>query len=123
MLRRYHHLKIYRRFISYMAILSRYWNPQPLIEQIAFEMEKTKRHWTILRVIRAIIQNLRPKTYTGYRFVIKGRISSAKRTRKFYIKSGRIPISTFTTRMTFAICQSKARIGSFGIKSWIYSNI
>ena len=24
MLRRYHHLKIYRRFISYMAILSRY---------------------------------------------------------------------------------------------------
>jgi len=83
-------------------------------------MEKTKKHWTILKTARTIIEKLKPKIYTAYRFIIIGRMSSSKRTRKFYIKSGGIPISRFATRVTFAFCQAHARIGSFGIKSWVY---
>lgn len=119
-LRRYKRLKTYKRFITYITIFVRYWNLQPLIDQIAFELEKTKKHWPVLRTIRELIRRLKPHTYTGYRFVVRGRISSSKRTRKFYITGGRIPISSFTNRMTFALCHAKARIGSFGIKAWSY---
>jgi len=83
-------------------------------------LEKTKKHWPVLRTSRAVIEKLKPHLYTAYRFIIIGRISSSKRTRKFYIKNGGLPISTVRNRMTFAICQAQARIGAFGIKSWVY---
>jgi hypothetical protein len=77
---------MYKRILPYLALLFRYWNSQPLLEQIAFEMEKTKKHWPLLRTIRAMIYKLKPKFYTGYRITIRGKISSAKRTRIFSIK-------------------------------------
>jgi len=117
---RYRRQRMYKRVLPFIAIMFRYWNAQPLIEQIAFEMEKTKKHWPILRTIRAIVQYLKPTSYSGYRIAVRGKISSSKRTRTFYIRDGRLPINTFQTRMTYAFYQSNARIGSFGLKSWIY---
>lgn len=117
---RFRKQRVYKRILPYLALLFRYWNSQPLIEQIAFEMEKTKKHWPLLRIVRTLIQKLKPKFYTGYRITIRGKISSSKRTRVFNIKWGKLPINTFQNRMTFAFYQSNARIGSFGIKSWNY---
>lgn len=117
---RYRRQKMYKRLLPFISILVRYWHPQPLLEQIAFEMQKTKKHWPLLKTIRALIKNLKPTIFAGYRIAIKGKISSSDRTRTFYIKDGRIPTNTFKTRMTYAMWQSDARTGSFGIKGWVY---
>jgi len=117
---RYRKQRLYKRLLPYIALLFRYWGFQPLLEQIAFEMEKTKKHWPLLRTIRVLILLLKPKFYTGYRIAVRGKISSSKRTRLFSIRCGKLPISTFQNRMTYSFYQSNARIGSFGIKSWSY---
>jgi len=90
---------------------------QPVIEQMAFELEKTKKHWPVLRSIRAIINVLKPTIFAGYRIAVRGKIQRSRRTRTFYIKEGFFPISTFATRMSYSLAQAKARTGAFGISS------
>jgi len=41
---RYGGYKRYRNFTYILSMFFRYRNPQPFVEQIAFEMEKTKKH-------------------------------------------------------------------------------
>jgi len=120
-LRRFRSQKLYRRFIRVLSIFFRYWHPQPLLEQIAFEMEKTKKHWPILKTMRTLIMKLKPVHFYGYRIAVRGKINSSDRTRVFFIKNGHnIPISTFTNRMLYAMWHSHARTGVFSIKGWIY---
>lgn len=64
-----------------------------------------------------MIKALRPMTLLGYRIAIRGKINASRRTRIFYIKNGRMPVQTFSNRMYFSSIQSKARTGSFGIKT------
>jgi len=80
-------------------------------------MEKTKKHWPILKTMRSLIAKLKPSQLYGYRIAIRGKINSSDRTRVFFIKHGNnIPISTFTNRMIYSMWHSHARTGIFSIK-------
>lgn len=120
-LKMYKKQKLYRRFIRVLLIFFRYWHPQPLLEQIAFEMEKTKKHWPILKTMRTLILKLKPVHFYGYRIAVRGKINSSDRTRVFFIKHGHaVPISTFTNKMIYSMWHSLARTGVFSIKGWLY---
>jgi len=116
-LHRYQKSDTYKRILPLITLLTHYLQPQALTDQIAYELEKTTRHWPLLKSIRSMIKQLRPKMAVGYRIAIRGKINASDRTRTFYIKQGKIPIKTFSSRIHFSMCQSKARTGSFGIKS------
>ena len=120
-LRRYKKQKIYRRMLWPILLFFRYWNPQVIVEQIAFELEQTKKHWPVIKTIRAMLLNLNNNCFHGFRFLVKGKINSSDRTRGFFIKHGEnIPINTFNTRILYAKWHSKARTVTFGIRGWIY---
>lgn len=119
-LKRYKRNKLYRKFIPILAALSRYWDPQPLLQQIAYEMQKTKKHWPLLKTIRGLFTILKPPIFTGYRIAVRGKISSSDRTRVFYFKNGRMPLNSFNSRILYSIWHSHARTGVFSIKSWLY---
>jgi hypothetical protein len=120
-IRMYKKQKLYRRILRILVLFFRYWHPQPIIEQIAFELEKTKKHWPILKTIRALLGELTPRQWQGYRILIRGKINSADRTRGFFIKHGKeAPTSTFNSRMLYGAWQSLARTGVFTIRGWIY---
>jgi len=119
---RYKRQVMYKRIIPLLALLTHYFQLQPLADQIAYELERTRKHWPLLKGIRALIQKLRPQNFTGYRIAIRGKINASDRTRTFFIKNGQPPKKTFSKKMYFSMCQSKARTGSFGIKVWFYND-
>ena len=119
---RYKRQKMYKRILTTLTLLFKYWHPQPLADQIAYELEKTSKHWPLLKGIRSLVKKLRPRAFSGFRIAIKGKINASDRTRTFFIKDGRLPLKTFASRMNFSMCQSKARTGSFGIRCWFYNS-
>ena len=114
--------RMFKSIILLIPLMGKFWQAQPLTDQIAYELQKTGRHWPLLKGIRTLIHKFGPRTFTGYRIAIRGKINKSDRTRTFFIKSGPIPSNTFSTRMCFTMAQSKARTGSFGIKTWLYSS-
>lgn len=107
-------------FLPAAVLFIKYLNPQLLADHLAKEFEKTKRHNTVIYAMKAALRSLRFSRAKGYRIAIRGRFNSAEKTRTFCLARNLVSCQTFSQKVNFAYAQSRARIGSFGIKVWVF---
>lgn len=107
-------------FTPILSLFIKYLDPQVLADHIAKEFEKTKKHKPILYGLSAALRFLHMTRGLGYRISITGRINSAAKSRVFYLKRQTIVRQAFSKRINFASAQSRARIGTFGVKVWLF---
>lgn len=109
-----------RNFVPIASLFIKYLNPQILADHIAKEFERTKHHKNILFGLTEALSALPFARAKGYRVAISGRISSSDKSRSYYINKNVLIRQNFNSKVNFASTQARARIGSFGIKVWIF---
>ena len=107
-------------FTPILSLFIKYLDPQILADHLAKEFEKTKKHKPILYGLSAALRFLHMTRGLGYRISISGRINSSAKSRVFYLKRQTAVRQTFSKRINFASAQSRARIGAFGVKIWLF---
>ena len=95
--------------------------PQLLADVLAKLISKAKKQTWMLNSIKLLLQLIPLPRTIGYKIVLTGRINSKNKTRAIYITKKQITLQVFSTKMNFAYAQAKARIGTFGLKIWVYS--
>lgn len=111
---------IIRSFVPIASLFIKYLNPQILADHIAKEFEKTKYHYGIIYALAQALRALPFARAKGYRIAIIGRINSASKTRSYILNRNVLIRQNFSKKVNFASAQARARIGSFGIKVWIF---
>ena len=109
-----------KQFLPILSLFIKYLNPQILADHIAKEFEKTKKHRKIIFAIKNALRSLKFARGIGYRIAIIGRINSSKKSRAIYLKKNTLIRQNFEKKVNYATAQAKARIGSFGIKVWLF---
>lgn len=109
-----------KRTFPILSMFTKYLDAQILVDHIAKELEYTKQHWSVLSNINKILSLMPLQRLIAYRIGIFGRINSSKKARVLFLKKGKLPLQNFTKNINFGLAQSRARIGSFGVKMWIY---
>lgn len=107
-------------FTPILSLFIKYLNPQILADHIAKEFEKTKKHKHIIYALSTTLRSLKFSRAIGYRIAIAGRINSSKKSRSYYLAKKTLIRQNFSKKVNFAFSQARARIGSFGIKVWIF---
>lgn len=111
---------IIRSFVPIASLFIKYLNPQILADHIAKEFEKTKYHQGIIFGLSQALRSLPFARAKGYRIAIIGRINSANKSRSYVLNRNVLIRQNFSKKVNFASSQARARIGSFGIKVWIF---
>lgn len=114
------HKLIIRRFLPTASLFIKYLNPQLLADHIAKELERNKKQQSVIYSLSTALRTLPSARGLGYRISIKGRINSSNRTRSYVLTRNTFKPQKFTTTVNFAFAQANARIGSFGIKVWLF---
>jgi len=109
-----------RNFMPIASLFIKYLNPQLLADFIAKEFERTKHHQAIIYGLANALKSLPFTRAKGYRIAIVGRINSSDKSRSFLINRNVFSRQNFSSKINFASTQARARIGSFGIKVWIF---
>lgn len=109
-----------RTFMPIASLFITYLNPQLLADFIAKEFERTKHHQAIIYGLANALKSLPFTRAKGYRIAIVGRINSSDKSRSFLINRNVFSRQNFSSKINFASTQARARIGSFGIKVWIF---
>lgn len=109
-----------RNFMPIASLCIKYLNPQLLADFIAKEFERTKHHQAIIYGLANALKSLPFTRAKGYRIAIVGRINSSDKSRSFLINRNVFSRQNFSSKINFASTQARARIGSFGIKVWIF---
>jgi hypothetical protein len=109
--------------ITTLTLFTKYLNPQPLADHLAKIIGSTKKHASILKLIKILLKTLHFKRGVGYRIALIGRINGANKSRTLYLKklNRNRPRQTFSKNVNFAMSQARATIGAFGVKIWVYS--
>lgn len=109
-----------QNFIATLIIFSQTLDPQPLADHLAKVMEKTKKHTWMLNTVHQMMKSINFNRAIGYRIGFFGRINSADKSRLIYLTRKSVPQQGFAKNINFAVSQARARIGTFGIKIWVY---
>ena len=114
--------KFIKSFVPSLMIFSKYLEPQLLAEEVAKIVKDVKKHRWILKDIHKILRTLPLKRGLGYKIALIGRINGARKARLFSLTKFKQHKShqTLSENVNFAMAQVKARIGTFGIKVWVY---
>jgi small subunit ribosomal protein S3 len=96
---------------------------QLLAEFIAYQLSINKRHnFFLIFVKRFLITLVSEKKFSkvsGVKFTIKGRFNGVSRARKRIYESGKIPIQTIDSNISYYEATSYTPNGTFGVKVWI----
>jgi ribosomal protein S3 len=94
--------------------------PQVLVNFLAKVLRKAKKQTWFINTIKYILQSIKFPRSIGYKVILTGRINSKKKSRLIFIMRKQITLQIFDNHMNFAYAQARARIGTFGIKVWVY---
>ena len=111
---------IYKYFIPTLIEFSRAFDPQILADVLAKVLRKARKQTWMLKTVKEMLQAIQLPKGVGYKIVFTGRINSKKKSRLIYITRNQITLQIFSNRMNFAYSQAEARIGTFGIKIWVF---
>lgn len=109
-----------RTFTPILSLFIKYLNPQLLADHIAKEFERTKRQRRVLFALSTALRAIHFSRAIGYRIAIVGRINSADKSRSYYLTKKAVSRQNYANKVNFATAHARARIGSFGIKVWIF---
>ena len=115
-------LPFIRNLIPTLLLFVKYLDPQLLANELAKIIEKSKHQKWFLYNIRQIFRSLFIKNIGGYKIVLIGRVNGRKKTRLVSIKSAKESNTqqTILKQVSFGSAQARGRIGTFGIKIWLY---
>ena len=109
-----------KRILPVLVMFMKYLDPQILVNYIAQELEYTHAQTQVLFMLRQILLLIPLKRLIAYRIAIFGRINGAKKARTIFLNKGRIPLQNLSKNINFALGHSRARVGTFGVKMWVY---
>lgn len=99
---------------------------QLLAEFIAYQLSINKRHNFFLifvkRFLITLVSRRNFSNVSGVKFTIKGRFNGVSRARKRIYESGKIPIQTIDSNISYHEATSYTPNGTFGVKVWICKN-
>lgn len=99
---------------------------QLLAEFIAYQLSINKRHNFFLifvkRFLITLVSEKKISNVSGVKFTIKGRFNGVSRARKRIYESGKIPIQTIDSNISYHEATSFTPNGTFGVKVWICKN-
>ena len=118
--------KFYNNFLNIIPIIQNFNAINILAKQIALELERTKKHWKVIKGIELLIMQsfiqlkkepIESKSnMIGLRVIITGRPNKSSRTKKIIFQFGRITKASFSHYNVFqTFASGNAQIGSFGI--------
>jgi len=111
--------EVVQRLVPLLAVFTNYLDPEPLVDQIAYEFEKTKFHSPIKYQITDALKSLLMQRGLKYTIGIIGKFNGSRRRRKLFINRRAVCVQEFTKRVNYAQTEARARTGSFGIKMWV----
>jgi|APIni6443716594_1056825.scaffolds.fasta_scaffold00289_1 ribosomal protein S3/plasmid maintenance system killer protein len=96
---------------------------QLLAELIAYQLSINKRHNFFLifvkRFLITLVSEAKFSNVSGVKFTIKGRFNGVSRARKRIYETGKIPIQTIDSNISYYEATSYTPNGTFGVKVWI----
>lgn len=118
--------KFYNNFLNIIPIIQNFNAIHILAKQIAFELERTKKHWKVIKGIELLVMQSfvqlkkepidSKSNIIGLRIIITGRPNKSSRTKKITFQFGRITKASFSKYNVFqTFANGNAQIGSFGI--------
>lgn len=112
--------RIIKRSLPLMSLLTKYFDIQLIVNHIARELESTRNQWIVLDCMKKVLAFVAFPRLKAYQISIFGRINYKSKARKIVLKEGKVPIQIFRKRVNFSMAQARAKIGTFGVKMWIY---
>lgn len=94
---------------------------QCLAEYISVDLEKRVPFRRILRKVQERLQN---QSIGGFRVQLSGRLIGAEiaRTESIRSREGRVPLQTFSKKISYSSMAAKTTYGLLGVKVWIFQN-
>lgn len=93
-------------------------NAQCLTDFIVFELEKRTPFRRVLRIAQERARSL--GQVLGLRLQISGRLNGAEIARTEWVRSGRVPLHTFSVDLDYARRDVRTVYGLLGIKVWVF---
>ena len=111
-----------RNLIPTLTLFTKYLDPQLLADTIAKIIQRARKQSWFLYDLRQILRSLFLESIAGYKIVLIGRINGRNKTGLLTIKNAKEANAqqTWLKQVSFGMAQAKGRIGTFGIKIWIY---
>lgn len=111
-----------KNLVPTLSLFTKYLDPQLLADNIAKVIERAKKQSWFLYDLRQILRSLFLKNIAGYKIVLIGRINGRKKTGLMSIQNAKESNSqqTWLKQVSFGAAQARGRIGTFGIKIWVY---
>lgn len=111
-------------------------------EEIVFEIKETKTFWDnaklvadwmkeqlekrvpYRRVLKAALEKIfQEKNVLGARVYVTGRLDGVEIARKEWLGKGKLPRTTIRSQIDFAESEAQTKVGTVGIKVWIYKGV
>jgi small subunit ribosomal protein S3 len=89
-----------------------------LADFIVLELEKRTIFRRVLRIAQDRAQNL--GQVRGLRFQVSGRLNGVEIARTEWVRSGRVPLHTFSANLDYASKTARTIYGLLGVKVWVF---
>lgn len=93
-------------------------NAQLVANWMAEQLEKRVPYKRVLK--GALEKILQEKNVLGVRIQVSGRLDGVEIARKEWLGKGRLPRATIRSQIDFAKSDAKTKVGTVGVKVWIY---
>jgi hypothetical protein len=114
----------FTRLLYLLLNSERVFNPQLFINLIASEMQKTNNYKKLVNNMIFMFSTLHSEHIMGYKILIDGKLggSKGKSTKQIFKLQNKekIPIQTFTKKVSYALGVARTPAGLFGIRMWLY---
>jgi len=112
------------RLLNALLNIERVFEPKLFVELLATEMQQTKNYRKLAKNMISMFSVLHSEHIMGYKILIDGKLGgskgkSAKQIFKLQNKE-KIPIQTFTKKVSYALGVARTPAGLFGIRMWLY---
>jgi hypothetical protein len=112
------------RVLHALLNIERIFNPQLFVDLLANEMQKTKDYRKLAKNMIVMFSILHSEHIMGYKFLIDGKLGGSKKksTKQIFKLQNKekIPIQTFTKKVSYALGVARTPAGLFGIRMWLY---
>jgi hypothetical protein len=112
------------RLLHALLNIERVFEPKLFVELLATEMQQTKDYRKLAKNMISMFSILHSEHIMGYKILIDGKLggSKGKSTKQIFKLQNKekIPIQTFTKKVSYALGVARTPAGLFGIRMWLY---
>jgi len=116
--------KSFRAILDLVNVATTLSSSYLIAQLIASEMEKTRRHTGLLKMLHTVLNNFLSSTASkllGVKFKISGKLNGRLRATSTVFEAGlKVPSQRLSARVEYSFLEAFTYTGVFGIKVWTY---